>query len=124
VFCVSCGQTLPDDAKFCSKCGRPQQGDDSKGLQRTEYLEMEVTFAPVHYKTAGFFGGVDRVSSERGRTAVRKAIDAALQPHFDDGWQIEEPYDKNVRLDANANWASDHTTVKRAWVRLKRTVAA
>ena len=31
MFCIHCGNQLPDNALFCSKCGKPTQNNISKG---------------------------------------------------------------------------------------------
>jgi hypothetical protein len=35
MFCVKCGAQLPDDARFCSKCGATQGGGASGGMSTT-----------------------------------------------------------------------------------------
>jgi archaellin len=32
MFCKRCGNTLPDDAKFCERCGTPQISPDTSGI--------------------------------------------------------------------------------------------
>ena len=33
MYCVECGATLPDDAKFCSKCGKKQEDNIKKDIE-------------------------------------------------------------------------------------------
>ena len=39
MFCVRCGQQLPDDANFCSKCGVAQR-DEVTGVQSRENIDQ------------------------------------------------------------------------------------
>ena len=45
MYCVKCGQQLPDDAAFCMKCGAPQRGGVSApaaGPPRWETCEIDL----------------------------------------------------------------------------------
>ncbi len=53
-LCNTCGQQLPDNAKFCSKCGAPQpqqntssMGKDGNPLGKLSYSELKRPGSPV-----------------------------------------------------------------------------
>jgi ribosomal protein L40E len=42
MFCIECGTELPDEAKFCFKCGKPTAGGESK--QKAEQETCEIVY--------------------------------------------------------------------------------
>ncbi len=40
MYCMDCGQQLPDDANFCSKCGVPQKAGITAASPRPESLTL------------------------------------------------------------------------------------
>lgn len=58
MFCVNCGTQLPDDAKFCAKCGKPQQRVDQaviSSAQPQHQLFAETCEITYELATPGFF---------------------------------------------------------------------
>lgn len=47
MFCVKCGQQLPDDAKFCFKCGTPTPGAAGAAAGATSAATASPTRAPA-----------------------------------------------------------------------------
>lgn len=49
MFCMHCGQQLPEGAKFCKYCGTPQGSVSPTGITRTEMINLDGThtFVPA-----------------------------------------------------------------------------
>ena len=49
MFCMNCGQQLPEGAKFCMKCGTPQGAVSPTGTSQTETINLDSmhTFVPA-----------------------------------------------------------------------------
>ena len=44
MFCINCGQELPDDANFCHKCGKPQKNIASTA-DETKWETCEIVYS-------------------------------------------------------------------------------
>lgn len=44
MICLNCGTQLPEDANFCSKCGKPQRGGTRTESHKWELCEIKVKF--------------------------------------------------------------------------------
>ena len=40
MFCMNCGKELPDDARFCLQCGRPQTADAGPGANAAPVVRL------------------------------------------------------------------------------------
>ena len=63
MFCASCGTQLPDEAKFCLKCGKPQSPD-----VRVEEPRWETCKVKWYSRTseAGLLLGMVGINREKG----------------------------------------------------------
>ncbi len=71
MFCVNCGNELPDDANFCLKCGKPQQASGSvvsqeqpiQPIQPPLHIErpVDISYARLAYLGPKEYAGGDQI---------------------------------------------------------------
>jgi hypothetical protein len=93
MFCTNCRTELPDDANFCSNCGRPQRED--VGLAEPQWETWEIVFRQVrhrflHTPTLQFWA---KAIGPDGTYSVGES------PEFDSNYYPES----NGKYDAGAN---------------------
>ncbi len=118
MFCVKCGQQLPDDANFCLKCGTPLKAENRQADIRWETCEIKISHVEVGFWNhqwqvwAEAIGPEGRYSAaESAKFKVPQTVgdtqeqsgfviprDRFIRPHFDklidrlvnDGWEPVE----------------------------------
>jgi hypothetical protein len=61
MLCPNCGKELPDDANFCTSCGRPQKAGLTVSILRTKYELCEIDYFVEEgfLSRKGLFGAVE-----------------------------------------------------------------
>lgn len=93
MYCVKCGQQLPDDANFCSRCGVALKGDDqgraapTQIQARTQAMpRREFAFHRALYRDSG--------SNDRWSDGTAEFTETALVLDFSNGQLVRIPYTK------------------------------
>ena len=99
MFCPYCGTQIPDDASFCSKCGKPQAVTRPASEKQTaRQIEWEYWTWNSGVPTGVYIGSISKASNESGRVSepfVRLQFWQQIQSHVlpivqklrDDGWE-------------------------------------
>ena len=102
MFCINCGTQLQEDAKFCQKCGRPQQAAPDVQKTKPESGRWEIkefnedisghpTFMPNPQPGDGI---LDERAMVRGmRSHIDAAVERLLSRLTNEGWEPTEPTD-------------------------------
>lgn len=101
MFCVNCGQSLPDDANFCSKCGASTKGKQSVNDSHAKTQpELEYTYFIVEYEEGGAYYLTHGRNEQSVRDELwndqRSLIMSEIQKYLKDGWQASS----NIGADA------------------------
>ncbi len=85
MYCITCGIRLPDDASFCSSCGRATYRPDS--------VETPATAdSPAAAETPVLIGTFAHLDSAGGRSMARNWSEAFDLPYFHEGrWWARGP---------------------------------
>ena len=117
MFCINCGTQLPDDASFCSKCGKPQRNildalppTATPGRWVAKEFQEDISGHPIFQpKDRRESAQLDEAEMVR---AMRDHIDAAtkrlLARMVRDGWEPTEPTDSG-RLALANRVITEHT---------------
>jgi len=99
IYCMNCGTELPDEARYCWKCGRPQQAVDatpsSVAQSRWEYSDIVV---PLDFAIKP---SLMRQPLQDAAPVIDARVYQALRDAAKDGWQPESPTDAASLMQLN-----------------------
>lgn len=128
MFCINCGQALPDDANFCSKCGASTNGKQTVNNGHTiTQPELEYTYFKIEYSEGGAYYLTHGRSEQSVRDELwndkRSSIMPRIQKYLMDGWQASSTIGANAfkfyrRTDKQG---TPYLSVKSFFVELERS---
>jgi zinc-ribbon domain len=99
IYCMSCGAELPEEARYCWKCGAPQQAADatpaSAAQPRWEYTDIVV---PLDFAIKP---NLVRQPFQDAAPLINTRVYQALSAAAQDGWQPETPTDAASLMQLN-----------------------
>lgn len=114
MFCVYCGTQIPDDAVFCSKCGKPQnEHQAAKPFQSPSSIDWEYWTWEAETPTGMDLGHPQRASNDRQSGGLTESqarlhfwqktqsrVLPVIQQLRDDGWEpVTAVGPSSIRLD-------------------------
>jgi len=94
MFCMNCGTQLPDDAKFCLKCGK-QMGAIAQPAPAPKVSAEALFYEGTNLRNAGQFAKASECfikAAEHGHVIAQYN----MGDHFYHGWGVSQDYAKSA----------------------------
>jgi hypothetical protein len=89
MYCISCGTELPDNAVFCSKCGKSQKISTAPEIRKSETCEIiYVLVQPVDWESITRFKFVAEAVGPNGKDNILETVTLGIKGNV----QIERSY--------------------------------